>query len=192
MRLALVKDGVVTNVVKLDEGWTEGETTGHFFSPAATGPYGWLLVDGGYVEPASNEPKDWDTARFGVWQARSWQPPAQKQWVVPLGHTAVVNDAAQVGWLYDGATFTAPEDVFVPRTSPKLVIADRLTDEEVLLVASLAASPSAQIQRWLLRWGAASEIVINSAANIAAFGQVFGPVRALAILGLPPTEEEPV
>ena len=70
-----------------------------------------------------------------------------------------------------------------PRLLPRLVIADRLTDDEVALVAGLQSGTPEQ-QRWWLRWVSASEIDATDPANVAAFQAVFGEERAAELLAM--------
>lgn len=77
-----------------------------------------------------------------------------------------------------------------PSRIPRLVIADRLTDAEVALVAGLQ-SGTAEQQRWWLRWVSATEVDAADPANVAAFEAVFGVERAAELLAPEVPDDEP-
>ena len=94
------------------------------------------------------------------------------------------NATTQDRWI-DGVVVPADPEPEPPTASrlPRLVIADRLTDDEVALVAGLQSGTPEQ-QRWWLRWVSASEIDVTDPANVAAFEAVFGAERAAELLAM--------
>jgi len=64
---------------------------------------------------------------------------------------------------------------------PRLVVADRLTDGEVAVVAALQ-SGNAQQQRWWLRWVSADTVNPTNLQVVGGFEAVFGEARAAELL----------
>lgn len=80
---------------------------------------------------------------------------------------------------WNGAGWDEPAPVRDPL--PRLVVADRLTDAEVAMVAGLQ-SGDAQAQRFWLRWVSAIEVSPDNPETRAGFEAVFGVSRAAELL----------
>lgn len=64
---------------------------------------------------------------------------------------------------------------------PRLVIADRMTDAEIDIVAAMQSGDAAAKRFWV-RWVSAIEIQPDDPATVAGFAAVFGKARAADLL----------